>query len=457
METETQQGRDNPSADQAAESCLLGLMMAEPDKIGRVMERIGESTFFYPAHKTIYRTIMALYTGAWRDGRNPVDRFTVLDELKRAGGHTHEAADADDARVGELYFQRVVDSVPSVPNVDYCVDRVLECDRDRVLRRLGADIEEILGRPSRANEKIQRIQERVLQLETLTVDRKVIGFSEHLRQRAEALQGDSPGRLDSGYLAIDHKTRGFYPGDLIVIGARPSMGKTSLGLNIAINVARAGTGVLFISLEMAAHQIQDRALCMLAGLCFSDVRHNPDLSNMDRHALLDAAEKYERDKLPLFITTAGHTPAQQMVLLKQYRQAHQIGLVIIDYLQLMTSDRRQQDLWHAQAELSRDLKRMAQAEQIPVIAVSQLSPEPQGRENTRPHIADLREFGSIDQDADVIMLLFREDYYRRHDASYGSVETCEIDIAKQRNGPTGLVKLTFDKQTMTFRDYTMAY
>ncbi len=457
MGTETQWSRDNPSADKAAESCLLGLMIAEPGKIGKVMERISESVLFYPAHRMIYRAIVALYTSPWRDGQNPVDRFTILDELRRMGGHTDQVTDAEDAKVSEFYFQRVVDSAPSIANVDYYVDLALEYSRDRELRRLGTDIEEIIGQPSRANEKIQRIQERVLQLETLSADRKIISFSDHLLRRAEALQGDSPGRLDSGYLAIDHKTRGFYPGDLIVIGARPSMGKTSLALNIALNVARAGTGVLFISLEMAAQQIQDRALCMLAGLCFSDVRHNPGLSDEHRQALLEAAQKYERDKLPLFIATAGHTPAQQMVLLKQYRQGHQIGLVIIDYLQLMTPDQRQKDRWHAGAELSRALKRMTQTEQVPVVAVSQLSPEPEGRENTRPHISDLRESGSIDQDADVIMLLFREDYYRRHDLSYGPTETCEIDIAKQRNGPTGLVKLTFDKQTMTFRDYTTAY
>jgi replicative DNA helicase len=333
----------------------------------------------------------------------------------------------------------------------------MEYNRDRALQALGADIQEIIGQPGRANEKIQHIQERVLQLETFRADRKVICFSDQLRQRAEALQGDSPGRLDCGYLAIDHKTRGFYPGDLIVIGARPSMGKTSLGLNIAINVARAGTGVLFISLEMAAQQIQDRALCTLAGLCFSDIRHNPTLSGGDRRMLLDTAEKYERDRLPLFITTAGQTPAQQMVLLKQYRQIHQIGLVVIDYLQLMTADQPQQDQWHIGAQVSRDLKRMAQAEQIPVIVASQLSPESEGRKSTRPHLSDLRDAGSIDQDADVIMLLFREDYYRRQDLSYGTTETCEIDIAKQRNGPTGVVKLTFDKQTMTFQDYTTAY
>jgi len=141
MKTETQRDRDNPSADWAAESCLLGLMIAEPGRIGRVMERIGESVLFYPAHKTIYRAIVALYISPWRDGRNPVDRFTVLDELKRTGAYAPEVTDAEDAKVSEFYFQRVVDSVPSIANVDYYADLALEYNRDRELRRLGAVIE----------------------------------------------------------------------------------------------------------------------------------------------------------------------------------------------------------------------------------------------------------------------------------------------------------------------------
>ena len=457
METETVWSRADLPADKGAESCLLGLMIVEPGKIGKVLERINENVFFYPANKLIYRAILTLYTSAWKDDQSPVGSYTVLDELKRMGKHTANDTDAEDTKVSESYLQQVVESAPEIANVEYYADLALEYSRDRELLVMGTDIEKIINQPGRPNEKIQHIQERVLQLEALSTDKKVIGFGDNLIQRAQALQGDSPGRIDSGFIAIDHKTRGFYPGDLIVIGARPSMGKTSLALNIALNTARAGTGVLFISLEMAAQQIQDRALCMLAGLPFSDIRHNPGLDSTRKQALFEAAQKYEREKLPLFITTAGHTPAQQAVLLKQYRQGHDIGLVIIDYLQLMMSDQKQQDLWHTGAVLSRAIKRMAQTEEVPAIVASQLSPEPESRENTRPHISDLRESGSTDQDADVIMLLFREDYYRRYDMSYGPTETCEIDLAKQRNGPTGLIKLTFDKRTMTFTDYAGAY
>ena len=242
METESEWSRAELPADKGAESCLLGLMIVEPGTIGKAIERIHENVFFYPAHKLIYRAIVALYTSAWKDGRNPVDHHAVLDEIKRMGKHTEEDSGPEDTQVSDSYLQHVVESAPSITNVEYYTDLVLEYSRDRELRLLGADIGRIINQPGRPNEKIQRVQERVLQLETLSPERRVINFGDNLIQRAEALQGDSPGRIDSGYLAIDHKTTGFYPGDLVVIGARPSMGKTSLALNIALNVARAGTG-----------------------------------------------------------------------------------------------------------------------------------------------------------------------------------------------------------------------
>jgi len=191
---------------------------------------------------------------------------------------------------------------------------------------------------------------------------------------------------------------------------------------------------------------------MLAGLSLSEVRYNPNLDGEKKQALFKAAERYEKEAPPLFITNAGHTPAEQTALLRQYGRRRKIGLVVIDYFQLMITDHRQQNLRHMATELSRGVKRMAQAEDVPVLLASQLSREEEGRENVSPRLSDLREFGSLDQDADIIMLLFREDYYRRRDLTYGHTGTFEIDIAKHRNGPTGHVSLIFDKQKMMFRD-----
>jgi replicative DNA helicase len=230
------------------------------------------------------------------------------------------------------------------------------------------------------------------------------------------------------------------------------MGKTSLALNMALNAALAGTGVLFISLEMSVAQLRNRALCMLAGLSLSEVRHNPELDREKKEALFEAAERYEKVNPPLFITNAGQTPAEQTALLKQYRRRRKIGLLVIDYFQLMLTEHKEQNIRHMATELSRSVKRMAQAEDVPILLASQLSPEPEGTENLYPRLTDLREFGTVDQDADLIMLLFREDYYRRRDMSYGPIETFEVDIAKHRNGPTVHVQLMFDKQKMMFHD-----
>jgi replicative DNA helicase len=191
---------------------------------------------------------------------------------------------------------------------------------------------------------------------------------------------------------------------------------------------------------------------MLAGLSLSEVRHNPDLDGAKKQTLFETADRYEKKSPPLFITNAGYTPKEQTMLLKQYGHRHNIGLVVIDYFQLMITDHRQQNLRHMATELSRAVKRIAQTEDVPVILTSQLGPEHEDRKNVHPRMADLREFGTVDQDADLIMLLFREDYYRRKDKSYGSIVDLEIDIAKHRNGPAGHVKLIFDKAKMMFRD-----
>jgi replicative DNA helicase len=452
MAEEGNRGITELPTNKGAEGNLLSSMISEPSRIGKAVERITENAFHYPAHRTIYGAIVALYTRSSMDGPSQIDTSTIRDELERMGKFADDDTDAEDAAVSRSYLQHIAGLVPPIADIAYYVDLVLEGSRDRELLLISADIEKIAREPGRSSEKIQRIQERVLQLDTSEADMKIVGLGNSLTQHAKVLQGEADRRVDSGFVAIDHHIGGFYPGDLVIIGARPSMGKTSLALNIALNAALAGTGVLFISLEMTVPQLRNRALCMLAGLSLAEVRHNPDLDSTKKRALLKAADRYEKESPPLFITNGGHTPAEQMALLKQYKRRQKIGLVVIDYFQLMITDHRQQNLRHMATELSRGIKRMAQAEDIPVVLASQLSPEVEGRQNIHPEVSDLREFGSLDQDADVIMLLFREDYYRRKDQTYGHTGTFEIDIAKHRNGPMGHVSLMFDKEKMTFTD-----
>jgi replicative DNA helicase len=368
------------------------------------------------------------------------------------GKHTDNETGAEDTDVSWSYLQHIAGLAPSITNITYYADLVLERNKDRKILLMSADIEKIANEPGETDEKIQRINQRVQQLDTPQADARVVRLGDSLAQHARTLHADSPGCVDSGFIELDKHIGGFYPGNLVVIGARTSMGKTSLALNIALKAALAGTGVLFISLEMTVSQLRSRALCMLAGLSLFDVMHNPDLDGAKKQVLFEAADRYEKKSPPLFITNVGHTPEEQTMLLKQYRRRHNIGLVVIDYFQLMITDHRQQNLRHMATELSRAVKRIAQTENVPVILTSQLSPEHEYRKNVYPRIADLREFGTVDQDADIIMLLFREDYYRRKDKSYGPIEVLEIDIVKHRNGPTGNVKLIFDKEKMMFRD-----
>jgi replicative DNA helicase len=444
-------------ADKEAEGNLLSAMMAEPRQIGSIMARVTEEAFYYPAHRTIYSALVGLGTRSSMADQGQIDASAVRRELERMGRYSDQDTEADDGVVSGPYLQQMAERAPSIPDLEYYADLVLEHSRDRALLQLSADIEKIARDPGLSRDKIQRITERVLQLDTSRADQSVIGLGDGLVRHAQALHTASARRVESGFMAIDGQIRGFYPGDLVVIGARPSMGKTSLALHIALNAALAGTGVLFISLEMTVPQLRNRALCMLAGLPLSEVRHNPELDAAQKEALFAAAARYEEQSPPLFITNGGHTPAEQAALLKQYGRRHNIGLVVIDYFQLMITDHRHQNLRHMATELSRAIKRMAQAADVPVLLASQLSPEQEGRENVCPRLSDLREFGSLDQDADVIMLLFREDYYRRRDITYGHTETCEIDIAKHRNGPAGHVTLMFDKQRMMFKDRISYY
>ncbi len=440
-------------ADKNAEANLLGLMISNSGEIAGIIDRITEDAFFYPAHRTIFNAIMTLYTGTSMGAPNPVDGSTVWQELKRTAKHADHDTGADDACVSWPYLRHIAGLNPSTANLDYYVNLVLECSRDRRLQVMGADVEKIANEPGEAGNKIQRIRQELQQLETPRDEVNIVGLGDSLIQQAHALNEDAPGRVRSGFVALDHFTGGFYPGDMVVIGARPSMGKTSLALNIALNAALAGTGVLFISLEMTVAQLRHRALCMLSGLSLSEVRHNPKLDGVKKQVLFETADRYEKESPPLFLTNAGHTPQEQIALLKQYKRRHNIGLVVIDYFQLMITDHRQHNIRHMATELSRAVKRIAQAENIPLILASQLSPEQDGAKNIQPRLSDLREFGTVDQDADMIMLLFREGYYRRKDRSYGATEVFEIDIAKHRNGPTGHVKLMFDKEKMMFSDY----
>jgi replicative DNA helicase len=444
-------------ADKEAEANLLSAMMSEPHQIGSILGRVTEETFYYPAHRTIYNALVALGTRPSMADESRIDAAAIREQLGRMGQYSDQDTGADDAQVSWPYLQQIAERAPSIPDITYYADLVLERSRDRALLLLSADIEKITREPGPSGEKIHQITERVLQLDTPRADPSLIGLGDGLVQHAQALHVESPRRVDSGFLAIDAQIRGFYPGDLVVIGARPSMGKTSLALHMALNAALAGTGVLFISLEMTVPQLRNRALCMLAGLSLSEVRHNPHLDPEKKETLFAAAAKYEEQNPPLFFTSAGHTPTEQAALWKQYGRSHNIGLIVIDYFQLMMTDQGHESLRHMATELSRAVKRMAQAADVPVLLASQLSPEAEGRENVCPQLSDLREFGSLDQDADVIMLLFREDYYRRKDSTYGHTETCEIDIAKHRNGPAGHVTLMFDKQRMMFQDRISYY
>ena len=276
-------------------------------------------------------------------------------------------------------------------------------------------------------------------------------------KQIEANEGRLITGVATGYPHLDELTSGFQNGEMIVIAARPSMGKTALALNIAENMVRNDIPVGIFSLEMSRQQLTQRLLSSRSQVSSHKIRRNT-LSDNDMNAILGAAN--ELMQVPLYIDdTPGLTIMQLRAKARRLKQKHDVGAIFVDYLQLMTSGRRSESRQQEVSEMSRSVKALARELNIPVICLSQLNRAAEQREGHRPRMSDLRESGSIEQDADVVAMLHREAYYHLNDqawieANEDKVSLAELIIAKQRNGPTATMKLTWDNTCTRFYDWT---
>jgi replicative DNA helicase len=268
----------------------------------------------------------------------------------------------------------------------------------------------------------------------------------------ENRQGTHVTGMSTGYYELDDLTCGLQDGEMIVVAGRPSMGKTSLALNIAEHVGLVdGTPIAVFSLEMGRQQLAERFLCSISEIDSQKVRRGL-LSDEDYKKLADACA--ELSEAPVYIDdTSTLTPLELRAKARRLKSRHDIQCIVVDYLQLMhlgsgRAESRQQEI----TTISRYIKALARELSVPVVILSQLNRSPEGREGHRPRMSDLRESGSIEQDADVVMLLHREDYYHRGEPDYQQDNTAELIIAKQRNGPTGTVRLTFREKITRFEN-----
>jgi len=430
-----------------AEQSILGGILLDKDVINRVAEIIQPEDFYLDAHKKIYQGIIEVC-----DRNEPLDLITLTDYFLKKG--------MLDQVGGATYLSKLIDNIPSSSNITHHAKIVKE---KSVLRKLInvtgelynssfepiEDIEEYLDA---AEEKIFEItqKERSTQscYELKDVLKSTFKVIENLFQRKELITG-----VPTGFSDLDKLTAGLQPSDLIIIAGRPGMGKTSFALSILKNAAmQAKIAAAFFSLEMSKEQIVMRLLCSEAGIPLQNLRRG-FIESKDWTPLTSASTKLSSTGIII-----DDTPALSILELRsrarRLKAEKNIGLIMIDYLQLMRAhtnkDNREQEI----SEISRSLKALAKELNVPVVALSQLNRAVESKEDKRPQISNLRESGAIEQDADVIMFIYREEFYRRDKENIPEdiKNVAEIIVAKQRNGPTDTVKLFFNDKLTHFAD-----
>jgi len=364
---------------------------------------------------------------------------------------------------GLSYVESYVPMSWHAKNVIFYANRVREKQKQREVITTASEIHEIANSPGDPDEKIQQIQTKALQLEPFRNEERFVRFADQATNVAMTLQEKNPNLIKTGFWSIDRILVGLAPGDMAIIASRPSMGKTSLGLNIALNVAQTGRAVLFFSLEMAMKSIMERALCVLAMVYQTKAREGEGLDNEQKEALYFQALEARDKQLPLIFSNTGYTPAHQLNLIRQQKQILDLGLVVIDYIQLISPQQQQKDLRHTVTEVSKQLKQIAINENLPLMVLSQLSRKPEDRDKHKPRMSDLRESGSLEQDADVVMLLHREEYYHKNDKDWwdkpdnkAKKNICEVIIDKNRCGQTGVAELVFVPEYTRFAEKSNA-
>jgi len=432
-----------------AEVSVLGGMLIDRDAVARAVEVVRDSMFYREAHRRLYRSMVRLF-----ERGDVIDVITLSEDLKKTGEL--------DAAGGLPYLAELLDAVPTAANIEYHAKIVRE---KALLRHLieaaSTIIRDVYDQGERSVEEVlDEAEQRVFRVAQshdrggfLWIKEILWPTFEHIERLQESKSGITG--VPTGFPDLDYLTSGFQRGDLCIVAGRPSMGKTSWVLNVAQSAAiEHNVPVAIFSLEMSKEQLVQRFLC---------AEGRVDSQRLRRGALTD--EEYKRlaaaaghlNTAPVWIDDSpGNTVLEMRAKARRLKAETEIGLLVIDYMQLMSGHGRAENRVQEVSEISRGLKALARELDVPVIALSQLSRAPEQRTDRRPQLSDLRESGSIEQDADLVMFLYRPEYY------YGPVDKdgnslegkSELVIAKQRNGPTGTVELYFHKDYTRFDSVT---
>lgn len=431
-----------------AEQSVIGAMLLSKSAIVEVIESLAPESFYLDKHGKLFTAIKKLY-----DNGIPVDFTTLTNELKDQGLLS--------AVGGVEYITEIMEQTPIASNVSYYINIVEE---KSVLRRLIDSATDIasLGYSNEYNleETLDKAESKILEV---VKDRKATDFK-HMPEvltnvqtnleKLAANKGKISG-LSSGYIDIDKLTDGFHPGELIILAARPSVGKTALALNIAQNVAiNDKKSVIIFTLEMLAEQVVPRMIASVGQIEAFKLK-NGNLENKDWSRVTSAMATLADTNIYIADTTnitVGDIKAKSR---RVKAQDPNLALIVIDYLTLISgmsrySGQRQQEV----SEISRALKALALELQIPILALAQLSRALEAREDKRPILSDLRESGQIEQDADIVAFLYRDDYHNKEVSTPDNISKIEVILRKNRNGSTGTAELLFKKNTQSFMNYT---
>jgi replicative DNA helicase len=429
-----------PPQDLEAEKSVLGSILFSSEAFDEVIQHLQSGCFYSDAHRRIFQCVHNMY----ESGVRAVDVVTLAHELKKQG-------DLDEIG-GPAYLNEVMGAVPHAAHAEYYARIV----RDKWLQRSlieactdslkeayhgHEDVEDILARAER---RVFGICEQQENISRMAIDDILDATFQRIFERMD--QEGSVTGLHTGFYGLDDYTSGFQPSELIILAARPSMGKTALVCNFAMAVAKAGKGILLFSLEQSKLELAERLLCIHAKIEGHKLRKG-ELNEFDQHTLMEAAN--EMRTFPIFIDdVAGRTMSQIAAIARRLKRRSQLDIVVIDYLQLIESEDRNMPREQQISSITRRLKFLAKDLSIPVIALAQLNRGVEQREDKRPRLSDLRESGAIEQDADIVMFLHRPEAYDPEDRP----GEADLIVAKNRHGPIGTVEMVWRREMLQFGD-----
>ncbi|PIT92052.1 MAG: replicative DNA helicase [Candidatus Harrisonbacteria bacterium CG10_big_fil_rev_8_21_14_0_10_42_17] len=433
-----------PPQDLEAEESVLGALMIDKEGVTRIADSLEAKDFYKPANAKVFSVILKLF----EEGQ-PIDILSITSELKKQ----HKLDEVG----GSTYLSQLISSVPSSSHVDHYAKIVREKRVLRDLIRTSSEItEQAFGAGTDIEQVLDEIEQKIFSISQHSTTQKFVAIKDELHHAFERIEklhrGEGALRgVPTGFHGLDNILSGLQPSDLIVLGARPSLGKTTLALDMAKHVAlKANKPIGFFSLEMSKDQVVDRLIASEAQVPLWKLRTGRIKDETDFALIQNSLDTLSR--APIFIDdTPSPTILQMRAMARRLQIEHNVALIVVDYLQLIMPRRHTDNMVQQVTEISRGLKSLARELNVPILALSQLSRGVDQREVKVPKLSDLRDSGSIEQDSDVVLFIYRKDKDKQN-VTPEEENIAEIIVAKHRNGPLGSVRVRFDQEKVSFKN-----